>query len=110
LNDKEPWNLIKTDRQKAATVFSIATRFVKALAIVSAPFIPFAAEELWTNLNLPGSVHKQDWNEALNPLPVNHKIQRPKPLFKKIDDNPQQLADRLEKVRENLGKSDWSFG
>ncbi len=106
LNDKEPWNLIKTDRQKAATVFSVATRFVKALAIVSSPFIPFAAEELWNTLNLQGSVHKQNWNEALNRLPSNHKIQRSKPLFKKIEDTPQQLADKLEKVRESLGKSD----
>ncbi len=54
LNEKEPWNLIKTDKTKAANIFSVAARLVKALAIVSAPFVPFAAEQIWKTLNLPG--------------------------------------------------------
>jgi len=105
LNEKEPWNLIKKDREKAASIIYVAAQIVKALAIVSAPFIPFAAEELWKTLNLPGSVHEQKWDEALKPLPANHKIAKPKPLFQKIEANGQELDEMLEKVRENLVKS-----
>ena len=35
LNDKEPWNLIKRDRARAATVIYVAAQLVKALAITS---------------------------------------------------------------------------
>lgn len=105
LNEKEPWNLIKKDRAKAANILYVAARIVKALAIVSAPFIPFAAEELWKTLNLPGSVHEQRWGEALKPLPANHKIAKAKPLFRKIESNEQELDERLEKLRQNLAKA-----
>jgi methionyl-tRNA synthetase len=104
LNEEEPWNIINKDRQKAATILSVAAQLVKALAVLSAPFIPFAAEEVWTTLNMSGSVHQQHWNEALKPLPPNHKIQKAKPLFKKIEETPEQLAEKLETVRDKLRK------
>jgi methionyl-tRNA synthetase len=100
LNEKEPWNLIKTDKVKAANIFSVAARLVKALAIVSAPFIPLSAEEIWKTLNLPGSVHEQKWSETTKPLPSNHKIGKPKPLFSKIEENPDELEQRLQKIRQ----------
>jgi len=55
LNDKEPWNLMKTDKEKAASIFYIAAQMVKLLAVVSAPFIPNTAEQLWQTLNLQGT-------------------------------------------------------
>jgi methionyl-tRNA synthetase len=104
LNEEEPWNIISKDRQKAATILSVAAQLVKALAVLSAPFIPFAAEEVWTTLNMSGSIHEQRWNEALKPLPPNHKIQKAKPLFRKIEETPEQLAEKLETVRDKLRK------
>jgi methionyl-tRNA synthetase len=100
LNEKEPWKLLKKDRAKAANILYVAAQIVKALAIVSAPFMPFAAEEIWKMLNLLGSVHEQRWEEALRPLPAKHKIAEAKPLFKKIEASEQQLDELLEKVRE----------
>lgn len=104
LNEKEPWNLIKKDKAKAAAILYVAAQIVKTLAIASAPFIPVAAEEIWKTLNLEGSVHEQKWTEILKPLPANHKIAKPKPLFQKIEDNAKQLDDKLEEVRKNLAK------
>jgi methionyl-tRNA synthetase len=105
LNEKEPWKLIKTDREKALNVIYVAAQIVKALAIISAPFIPFAAEELWKTLNLPGSVHKQRWDEALKPLPPKHKIAEAKPLFKKVEVSEEKLDELLAKVREKIKKT-----
>ena len=105
LNEKEPWNLIKKDRSKAANIIYVVAQFVKALAIVSAPFTPFVAEELWKTLNLSGSVHEQKWDEALKPLPANHKIAKAKPLFQKIEANEQELEKMLERVGESLAKT-----
>jgi len=105
LNQKEPWNLIKKDRPKAATILYVAAQLVKALAIVSAPMMPFTADELWKLLNLPGSVHSQKWGEALRPLSAGHKIGEAKPLFRKIDADEQKLEEMLDKVRKVAAKS-----
>ena len=99
LNENEPWNLIKKDRNQAATILCAATQIVKALAIASAPFIPFAAEEIWKTLNLKGSVHEQKWEETLKPLPAHHKIAKAKPLFRKIEEDERKLDEKLEKIR-----------
>jgi len=105
LNEKEPWNLIKKDKEKAGSIIYVAVQIVKALAVISAPFIPFAAEELWKILNLQGSVHEQKWNEALTSLQTKHKIAKAKPLFRKIEENGQELSEKLEKIRKNLAKT-----
>jgi methionyl-tRNA synthetase len=102
LNDKEPWNLMKTDKEKAATIFYIAAQVVKAATVVSAPFIPDAAEQLWQTLQLPGSVNKIKWQEALKPLEAGHTIAKPKPLFHKIDADEAKLEEQLAQVRAKL--------
>jgi methionyl-tRNA synthetase len=102
LNEKEPWNLLKTDRKKAATILYVATQIVKAIAVISAPIIPGTAEQLWQTLNLSGSVHKSRWKEALKPLEAEHKIARAKPLFQKIEANEKQLDEKLMKAREKM--------
>jgi len=106
LNEKEPWNAIKKDKAQAATILHVATQIVKALAIVSAPFIPFAAEEIWKTLNLRGSVHGQKWADALSPLPTGHRISKPEPLFMKVEENADQLDERLAKIRSTLKKKE----
>jgi methionyl-tRNA synthetase len=99
LNEKEPWKLIKNERGQAATIFYVATQIVKALAVVSAPIIPSAADEIWKTLKLPGSVSEQKWTEALSPLPTHHRITKPKPLFKKVEEDQKQLDERLNRIR-----------
>ena len=100
LNDKEPWNLMKTDKEKAATIFYVATQVVKAATVVSAPFIPETAEQLWQTLNLPGNVSKRrGWSEALKTIEAGHKIAKPKPLFHKIDSDETKLDEELAQIR-----------
>ena len=100
LNEKEPWNQIKRDVNKAANTIYVAAQIVKALTVVSAPFIPFTAEKLWETLNLQGSVHEQRWSEALNPLPTGHKIGVVEPLFRKVEADEEKLDEKLAKIRE----------
>ena len=96
---------IKTDRDKAATIFYVAAQIVKAIAVVSAPFIPDTAEQLWQTLALAGSVHTSRWEEALKPLEAGHRIAQSKPLFRKIDADEKKLDEMLAKVRENMAKN-----
>ncbi len=105
LTDEEPWKSVKDDRNKAASIIHAAAQIVKALAIVSAPFIPYSAEMIWKTLKLPGSVHEQRWSDALKPFPVNHRIGKAEPLFRKIDVDAQELQNRLEKIRQESVES-----
>lgn len=99
LNEKEPWKTIKTNRQESANTLYVAVHIVKQLAIILEPFIPFTVEKLWKLLNLPGSVHEQTWNQTEKELPPDHKINKAKPLFSKIDESEEELQAKLEKVR-----------
>lgn len=78
---KEPW------KNKNNETIYLCANLCRTLAILSAPFLPFSAEKIWSMLNLKGSVHDQDWNNA-SELGVNegHQIGKIKLLFKKIDD------------------------
>jgi len=99
LNEKEPWNLIKTDKAKAGTIFYVAAQVVKATAVVSEPFMPTTAEQLWQALNLSGSVDTSSWKDAVKPLEAGHKTAKAKPLFQKIDADEKKLDEMLTKVR-----------
>jgi methionyl-tRNA synthetase len=100
LNEKEPWNLMKTYREKAATILYVSAQIVKAIAVVSEPFMPATAEQLWQTLNLDESVNTSRWEEALKPLEAGHKIAKAKPLFKKIDADENKLDEMLRAVRQ----------
>jgi methionyl-tRNA synthetase len=102
LNEKEPWNLLKTDKEKAATVLYVAAQVVKALAVVSAPFMPRTAEQIWHTLGLAGNVQGSSWMDAVARLESGHKVGETRPLFKKIDVDERKLDEMLAQVRERM--------
>jgi methionyl-tRNA synthetase len=99
LNEKEPWKLMKTDLEKASTVFYVAAQVVKAAAVVSAPFMPQTTQQLWQTLGLEGSVHQAKWQDAVKPLEAGHKIMKSTPLFQKIEADPAKLEEKLAQIR-----------
>ena len=105
LNEKEPWKLVKTDKEKAATVLYVTAQVVKAIAVVSAPLMPNTAERIWQTLNLEGTVHTSIWTEALKPMESGHLIARATPLFQKIDADEKKLDEMLAAVREKMANS-----
>jgi len=105
LNEREPWNLLKSDKARAAAVLYVAVQVVKALAVASAPIMPGSAEQLWQTLGLSGCVHGCRWSEALKPLEAGHKIAKATPLFHKIDASAEQLDELLLKVREKMANA-----
>lgn len=102
-NEKEPWNLLKTDKQKTANTLYITIQIVKTLGITLAPFLPFTAKKILNLLNLPNDV--QRWNETTKLVPVGHKIKKSKPLFTKIEASVAELQDKLEKKPANASKT-----
>lgn len=109
LNDKEPWKKIKKDPEKAATTLYIAARIVKALAIMLTPFIPFTTEKMWSLLNLEGSIHEQNWLEALKEVQPGARILKPKPLFTKISEEERKALKGLkEEVKPLISIKEFS--
>jgi methionyl-tRNA synthetase len=102
LNKREPWNLLKTNPEKAANTLYIAIQIVKALAITLDPFIPTSAGKLRKILNLSDKELK--WEEALTQLPSGHKINKAEPLFIKINVTEEVLQEMLEKARSKSEK------
>jgi methionyl-tRNA synthetase len=96
LNSREPWNLIKTKEDEAAAALDVAIQCVKALSVTLEPFLPFTAKEIARLLNLSGKENAPRWSEATQPLPRNHRIEKPWPLFTKIRDGADQLQDKLD--------------
>jgi methionyl-tRNA synthetase len=103
LNTKEPWNLMKTDKEKAGTVFYVAAQVVKVLAVVSEPFIPRTAEQIWRTLQLQGKSSSRNWNDAFKPIEAGHKITKPTPLFHKVETDEVKLDEQLSLIRERMG-------
>jgi methionyl-tRNA synthetase len=105
LNEKEPWNLIKTEKEKAAGIFYVCAQIVKALAITSSQFIPGTAEQLRQILNLERNVTEIRWQDAVTPLKSGHKIGKSKPLFSKIDADEKKLDAMLALIRAKTAQT-----
>ena len=85
LADTEPWKVVKTDKDRVATILNVALQITANLAIVIEPFMPFTAEKMLGML----SVGKLDW-EMLGRsdiLQAGHKIGKSSLLFEKIEDS-----------------------
>ena len=100
LNENEPWNLIKTDKEKAANIFYVSAQIVKAIAIVTAPFMPNISKKIFWILNLSNDKRPPTWKDALIPLKAGHEINKPEPLFSKIDDDEDKLENKLKLIRQ----------
>jgi methionyl-tRNA synthetase len=99
LNTKEPWNLMKTNKEKAATIFYTATQIVKAITVISQPFMPTTAQQLWQTLKINGKIEQSRWSDALVPLEAGHILLKPQPLFHKIETDEDKLDEQLAHIR-----------
>ena len=84
---KKPWADLKSgNKERAATTLNICAQCCQGLAILLAPYIPFSAEEIFKQLNLKKSVHKQSWFSVTEKIPDGHKVKQDiHPIFKKIE-------------------------
>jgi len=119
LDHKEPWKTIKADKTATATSVYVTLRIIDNLKILLAPFLPFTAQKLHQYLgyeeNLFGQSYKQEFKEATrthtalcyrvenivghwepSQLSPGQALQKPAPLFKKLDpDVTENALNRL---------------
>jgi methionyl-tRNA synthetase len=100
-NDKQPWRTLKEDPQRCATSLYVCAQLTRSLAIMLAPYLPFASQRLWRMLNLPADVHGQGWDSAAElGMRPGHEIRKPEPLFVKLGD--EVIRRREEKLQAIL--------
>jgi methionyl-tRNA synthetase len=121
-NEQEPWVLIDSDRERAGTVLYVALRAIDSLKMIFAPFLPFSSQKVHELLGSEGTIagplelrevgeegdeHQvltgeyDTWVGSWSPseLPAGQELQKPKPLFKKLDPDvvvPAEL-ERMQK-------------
>ncbi|MDW5562773.1 MAG: methionine--tRNA ligase [Methanomassiliicoccus sp.] len=79
-----PWALIKKDRVACGSALNLNLELVKALAIMSYPFMPRSARGAWKLLGQEGELEAAGWKAIDVPLHGGQKMLEPKPLFSKI--------------------------
>ncbi len=100
-NDKQPWKLVKENKDSCGTVLYVCLKIVKALSVFTAPYIPYSADSVWSMVGQEGSVHDTNWNDAFPELNIGFSLQKPKPLFSKLELEeimPESKEEPFEKV------------
>ena len=118
--EQAPWALVKTDRERAATVIYVALRCVDSLKTLFAPFLPFTSQvvhellgydgdlagplEFRTETEDDGSTHEVltgDYTDSVgswapSDLPPGQALREPRPLFRKLP--PETAAEELARL------------
>ena len=109
ISDQAPWQLVKSDKARAATVLHVALRAIDNLKVLMAPVLPFSSQRLHEMLgyegSLSGTLHFEEVEEnglthrvltgdyasrvgrwAPTDLRAGQTLNTPEPLFRKLDD------------------------
>lgn len=105
LNETEPWNMVKEDKEKAGAVLNAGVQIAAHLSVAAEPFIPTTARQLGEMLNL----NDRQWKErkAFRLLEEGRSLRAKKGhLFSKLDDDfvakqKEKLQKKLEEAKAN---------
>ncbi len=125
LNQKEPWQQIKSDPAAAATTIYVALQVIDTLKTLFAPFLPFTCQQLHQYLgyegDLFGSLYTAELTEterthyalrydgsnaagrwALGILPPGQPLREPRALFVKLE--PSVIDAEVERMTGTAGQ------
>ncbi|MDB6181971.1 methionine--tRNA ligase [Paracoccus fistulariae] len=100
LQSAAPWSTFKTDPERAAMQVRLGLNLIRLYAVLSAPFIPFAADKMLAAMQTENRDWPEDVAAALSLLPVGHGFAVPDVLFAKIsDEQREEWAQRFQGSR-----------
>ena len=85
MDDSEPWNKIKVNKDEAAVIITQLIEGFRIIGILLQPFLPNASEKLLNNLNIEDKYRK--FNNLSNKYVIQkgHKINEPEVLFPRYE-------------------------
>jgi len=110
LGTEQPWQTIKSNRERAGTVLYVALRCVDNLKTMLTPFLPFSSQRLHSMLGYEDVIAPQpevkdlgthrvitgdyDASDRWHPsqLEPGRKLPVPQPLFKRLDEDSEEAA------------------
>ncbi|AEH61703.1 methionyl-tRNA synthetase [Methanosalsum zhilinae DSM 4017] len=92
---KEPWKLIKSDKEACGKVIANCIQIVKALAILFEPILPEKMESAYSQLGLEGDIHAMQYSQATVKIEAGTPLPKPSLLFEKIED---EKIEKMEKI------------
>ena len=95
-NDAAPWKLVKEDKEACGKVIFNVLRLVNALAVLSWPYMPAAAERVWGFLGNSGTIEDAGIDAVLKGVPAGQQLNDSVPVFKKLD-IPELKEDKQNK-------------
>ena len=100
LQSAAPWSTFKTDPEKAAMQVRLGLNLIRLYAVLSSPFIPFAADAMLAAMLTEDRSWPDDVTAALAILPPGHAFDVPEVLFAKItDEQRDEWQERFKGVR-----------
>jgi methionyl-tRNA synthetase len=126
LTRTEPWKVIATDRDRAATILYVALRCLDSLKVMFTPFLPFSSQKLHEYLGhtgalagppvrrtvrgpdgsthdvLTGDYGTSTATWAAPELRPGQKLREPQPLFRKLE--PTIVDEELRRMEEHGAK------
>ncbi|SMO98110.1 methionine--tRNA ligase [Paracoccus laeviglucosivorans] len=100
LQSAAPWTTIKTDEVRAAMQVRLGLNLIRLYAVLSAPFIPFAADTMLAGMQTDDRAWPMDARSALETLPAGHAFTVPEVLFAKISDEQRdEWQERFKGIR-----------
>ncbi|HSX14106.1 MAG TPA: methionine--tRNA ligase [Chlamydiales bacterium] len=97
---RKPWALAKNpdQRKELETTLYCCIQCIQALALISFPIIPDAAQKIWNQLGFTTII--DNWaNIRDREVQAHQKLPEPSVIFRKVED--EEIAEQIEK----LGKS-----
>ncbi len=97
---RKPWKLAKNPEtgKELETTLNCCIQCIKALALISFPIVPDAAQKIWNQLGYHSAIDQ--WAKIRDTdVPTNQKLPEPYVLFRKVED--EEITAQIEK----LGKS-----
>lgn len=102
LSEKEPWKLIKQDKEATGIVLYDGLQIIANLAILCEPFLPFTSQKLFKMLNLDPKHFS--WADAgrQDLLRPGHILGKAELLYQKLEDEPiEKQIQKLLATKQN---------
>ena len=101
LQSAAPWSVLRSDPDRARMQVRLGLNLVRLYAVLSAPFIPFAARAMLDAMGTADDSWPGDVAQAMTALPPGHAFTVPDLLFAKISDAQRDdWQERFKGIRD----------